>query len=285
MNFPFLFNVVKSFWGVRNSLRCQLGDLSEIFSEEDLPLRIETSRCITKEVTYSIELDSNGWFEKGDFYFEDIKIYTKKGFLVWEELWNIYEEEEYKFFKLLNSHKNTKGIVIGAHDGSYGEWVTLLDNPNNEFLLIEPTDAQYEKLQSTLGKKNNVKLSKSIVSCEGGEIDFYEENTGFFNSTNKSHLENFFLPESFTVVKKNSISMVELLEQNFPNQLDWIHMDTESYDAQLILSLREKKHLLPRVILFESNHLKINERYELEEFLDEEGYSINQYKDNTIAFR
>jgi len=285
MSFPFIFNTVKNFWGVKNTLKGYVGDVSKMFSDEELPLKIQTVQCVTGEITYTVHLGQNTWFEKYNFYFEDIKVYTKNDILVWEQPWDIYEEDEYKIFKLLNSYKNTKGIVIGAHDGTYGEWITMLGNPNNEILLVEPADEQYEKLERTFGKKNNVRLLKSLITSDGGEVEFYEESSGFFNSTNKLHLEKFFNSDSIKVVKKNSISIERLLEENFQGQLDWIHLDAESYDAQLIFSLKNKKHLLPKVILFEHNHLQLKEKHELEEFLTQENYTINVFKDNTIAFR
>lgn len=285
MNFPFIFNTVKNFWGVKNSLKGFVDDLKPFFPENELPLNIKVMSCVTGDVTYSVETNGNIWFEKINFYFEDVKIYTKGGVLVWQKLWDILEEDEYKFFKLLNSYKNSKGIVIGAHDGTYGEWITMLDNPKNELLLIEPAEAQFNKLQRTFGKKNNVKLLNTLISCDGGEIEFYEESSGFFNSTNKSHLKNYFGENQINVVKKNSISLVELLKENFVGQLDWLHFDTESYDAKLILSLKNNRNLLPKTIVFEHNHLLIEEKYELENFLKEENYKIKIFSDNTIAFR
>lgn len=285
MNFPFIFNTVKNFWGVKNSLKGFVDDLKPFFPESELPLNIKVMSCVTGDVTYNVETNGNIWLEKNNFYFEDIKIYSKNGVLVWQKLWDILEEEEYKFFKLLNSYKNSKGIVVGAHDGTYGEWITMLNNPNNELLLIEPAEPQFNKLKKTFADKKNVKLLNILVSCEGGEIEFYEERSGFFNSTNKAHLENFFKPDTIKVVKKNSISLVQLLQENFVNCLDWLHFDTESYDAQLILSLKNHPNLLPKTIVFEHNHLKSDEKYELEIFLRQENYKIKIFNDNTIAFK
>jgi hypothetical protein len=285
MSFPFIFNTIKNFWGVKNTLKCFIGEVNIFFSDENLPLKIQTSSCVTGDITYTVESKGNSWFEKYDFYFEDIKVYTKQEVLVWEQLWDVYEEDEYKFFKLLNSYKNTNGIVIGAHDGTYGEWITMLDNPKNQILLVEPSTMQFDKLNKTLGKRNNVNLLKSLITCDGGEVEFYEEESGFFNSTNKTHLEKFFNLDTIKISKKNSISMTELLENNFIGNLDWIHLDTESYDAQLILSVKDKSYLLPKMIVFEHTHLKIDEKYELEKFLKQQNYNINIFTDNTIAFK
>ena len=285
MNFPFIFNTVNEFWGVKNSLKGFVGDLKFFFPQSELPLTIQVCSCVTGEITYNLETKGNIWFEKFNFYFEDIKIYSKSGRLVLEKLWDILEEDEYKFFKLLNSYKNTKGIVIGAHDGTYGEWITLLGDIKNELLLVEPAEGQFQKLKRTFGGRVNVKLLNTLVSCDGGKIEFFEEKSGFFNSIKRAHLENIFDPDQIKVVYKNSISLVELLQNNFYGELDWLHFDTESYDAQLILSLKNNTNLLPRIIVFEHNHLKTEEKYELENFLIKENYKLKTFTDNTIAFR
>lgn len=285
MTFPFIFNRVEHFWGVYNTLKGHIGNIYDFLPEFELPISIKVSNCVTNEITFTCESFGESWLEKHNFYFEDIKIYTKSGKLIWEELWDIYEQDEYKIFKLLNSYKNTKGIVIGAHDGKYGEWITLLENEDNEILLVEPSDEQFYKLKTNFGKRKNVRLLNSLITCEGGEVEFYEGPSGYFNSTNKTHLQNIYNNEEIKVVKRNSVSLVHLLQNYFVNELDWIHMDTESYDAKLILSLKNNQHLLPKIILFEHRHLDLNEKQELERFLFTEGYKTKTFSDNIIAFK
>lgn len=284
MKFPFIFNRVETFWGVRDLLKGYVGDLNKILPNDVLPLKIKFVKCITNEITFEFETNGNSWFDKNNFYFEDIFVYSKDNLLLWEQKWNIYEEQEYCFFKLLNSHKNTNGIVIGAHDGTYGEWVTMIDNEKNNLLLIEPTTNQYEKLTRSFGDKKNIKLIKTLVSTEGGDVDFYEGPTGFFNSMNVDHLKKYTFEDNIIKSKISSISMIELLKEH-ENNLDWIHIDTEGYDAKLILSVKNEKHLLPRLIVFEHNHITIEESHELELFFKNENYKLIKFEDNTFAIK
>lgn len=283
MNFPFIFNTIKNFWGLKNILKGYIGEVYNLLPKDELPLKIQISKSITNDITYSVETHGNSWFEKYDFYFEDIKVYTKKGFLIWEKPWDVLEEEEYRFFKLLNSYKNTNGLVVGAHDGTFGEWITLVSDNKNKLILVEASEDQFKRLFNGYKDKNNIKLINSLVSTDGDDIIFYEGPSGFFNSTNLEHLKKYFSEDQIKKIPKSSISLIDLIDNNFEKNLDWIHLDTEGYDAKLILSLNNRKDLLPRLIVYEHNHLDLSDKHELEKFFYENSYQTIIFKDNTFA--
>jgi hypothetical protein len=59
------------------------------------------------------------------------------------------------------------------------------------------------------------------------------------------------------------------VEQNF-EKLDWLHLDVEGLDANLIMSLRED--LLPNLIIFEDNNILLGEKNNLMDYLNKKGY-------------
>jgi len=52
--------------------------------------------------------------------------------------------------------------------------------------------------------------------------------------------------------------------------LDWLHLDLEGLDAQIIMKMYE----LPNFIIYEHNNLLENEKNELETFLKDKGYQV-----------
>ena len=64
----------------------------------------------------------------------------------------------------------------------------------------------------------------------------------------------------------------ELLLSNQFDDLDWLHIDVEGIDDQLIMALDFNKIKKPKIIIYE----KVNniDREKLEEFLHSNGYNI-----------
>ena len=111
MQLPFIFIIDKQFWEVSNLLRGKIGDLGNMFPEKELPLRIDVTSSSTGLVLYSIETYGHSWFEKWNFYYQDILVYTSSGRLICEQRWNMLEDPAYLQFYILNCFKDTTGIV------------------------------------------------------------------------------------------------------------------------------------------------------------------------------
>jgi len=284
MKLPFIFTEDKHFWEVKSTLRGKIGELLNIFPEKELPLRIDVASSITGEVMYTMQATEHSWFEKYDFYFQDIFVYTASDQLVWEQRWDILKDPAYSLFYLLNCFKDTRGIVIGAHDGRYGEWVTLIKDKRHKILLVEASQEQFDSLQKGYNKNTSVTLMKKLVTTDGKTVPFFEGGNGYGNSVYRVHLENYLNGQEIRETLTDSISIVDLIE-NFSTELDWIHIDTEGYDAKLILALKERRDLLPRLIVFEDIHIPLEEKHELENFLVIEGYSMHSYDGNTFCIR
>ena len=49
--------------------------------------------------------------------------------------------------KLISDGIFPKGLVIGTHDGEFGEWVPVVKNRDANVILVEATDNQFQKLK------------------------------------------------------------------------------------------------------------------------------------------
>ena len=73
----------------------------------------------------------------------DVEICDNKDRLVYKKVWDIMEHGNH-FYKslwiynkeVLSSGKFPKGLVIGTHDGEFGEWVPLVQNRDCKVVLV-----------------------------------------------------------------------------------------------------------------------------------------------------
>lgn len=72
----------------------------------------------------------------------------------------------------------------------------------------------------------------------------------------------------------NSISINDLILNNFPSGIDWLHLDVEGLDSKLIRAIDESKISLPNFIIFEDYNLSPEEKEEIYSYLKDRGYSI-----------
>ena len=89
----------------------------------------------------------------------------------------------------------------------------------------------------------------------------------------------------------DSISINELiLQENLQDTLDWLHLDTESIDDEIIMSLDFSKVIKPKLIIFETINFSeertgSSERIDkLFDWLKSNGYKVKYDFWNSFAF-
>ena len=62
-----------------------------------------------------------------------------------------------------------RGLVIGTHDGEFGEWVPVVKKRECEVVLVEASDSQFQKLKENYPKNQKQDEKKShnlfIIFC------------------------------------------------------------------------------------------------------------------------
>ena len=106
-------------------LFCRVSEINKIISDEELPLRFVVYPEIGDKILYECELFTNMWANYIEFADIKSRVYTKSGILLKEYRYeddlktdNLYEFWDY-FCKI---NKDSIGLVIGAGDGTWGEW-------------------------------------------------------------------------------------------------------------------------------------------------------------------
>jgi hypothetical protein len=166
-----------------------------------------------------------------------------KGDIVCSWKWdtNKHGDKSHKvFLDWCQKNKGSKGISIGTHDGTTGEWVVPVFDKLIEAYLVEASDKQYKDLVNNYKNVSNTHTIQSLITPDGSEIEFFEGDDGFTNSTSKEHALKF--SSSVVSVLKKSKSLNDLIiECGLQNDLKWLHIDVEGIDDELIMSLDDTK--------------------------------------------
>jgi hypothetical protein len=250
-------------------IRVETSEVSKILS---LPLKCSIISHVNKKEIWRCELNDNSWATYANDSIFDIRIQDKFGNTILYREYNVLEdgsELDKSLYLYCKGLKNPKGVAIGTHDGEFGEWVSAVLDNTTKAKLIEASNNQYLALMNNYNNKENVELVNSLITIDGGDIEFFEGGKGYTNSVKSNIIESWEC-EPISSRISPSIPINEVLDKKY----DWLHLDIEGYDAEIIRAINVD--VLPNFIIFEHNNLKIEEKSEIEDYLINLGYSINK---------
>lgn len=262
----------------QDGIKILTGELSRIFPQQMLPLRLSIKKHISGETIWSTHLDDYMWASFPDNEMKDIIINDNKGNIIKEYKWNVFDHGTI-FYKslwlycrnLINQGKHPKGLAIGTHDGEFGEWVPVAEHQLSDILLIEGSKNQFDKLTKNYSGRKNLNFLFEIITTDGEEVDFFEGGEGYTNSVIERVIKSWE-KEEINKTKRSSISLNDIVEENGSNY-DWFHFDVEGLDVKLLMSL--KKENIPNFIIFEDFNLTDNERSEINKWISDHGFKSN----------
>ena len=239
-------------------IKITTGELKNSFKEEQLPLRFEIKKAISKEVIWFTNLSSHMWAVYPENEINDVVVYDVKGNFVYQYYWDVFNHGSI-FYKslwlycksIINEGRKPRGLVVGTHDGEFGEWVPLVRNFMSDMLLIEASEMQFNKLKNNFEGRDGISVLNSLITPNGGDVEFFEGGRGYTNSVVERVIRGWEQEEIHSSVK-NSISFNSIIEQ-YGGNLDWIHLDVEGLDAKLLISLKDQN--IPNFIIFEDYNL------------------------------
>lgn len=267
-------------------IKVTLGFVSRILGIDKLPLKVDIIKKVSGESWWSTKIGDAMWASFPDNEINDVVITDKEEKLVYKYEWNVlehgsifYKSLYYYCKKLISENKRPKGLVIGSHDGEFGEWVPVSLDNLSDIVLVEGSEKQYEKLKENF-KHSNHKMMREIITPNGGVVEFFEGGQGYTNSVVERVIRNWET-EEISSSQKNSLSINQLIKDNFPDGLDWIHTDIEGLDMKVIMAIEDK--LLPNFIMFEDNNSSQDEKDEIVNYLNSKGYLTYSEKGMCMA--
>ena len=251
--------------------------------QNQLPIRFNVYNKANMTV-WSTDLYPNMFSLYYEIPYKRIEITTADGNSLLKWNWNTFEHGDIchqLFYLWALENRSVKGIAIGTHDGTCGEWVGPVSEGLLNAILVEPSDKQFSILNSIYSNKSWIKIEKTLVTPDGEDVIFYEGGEGHTNSINKEHLLNY--ATDVREMKMSSVTIDHLVEKHEIGGKWWLHIDAEDLDDKLILSLNDEN--LPSCIIFEHEQLNEDRLEEINKWLVERSYETSKSYRNTICIK
>lgn len=254
----------------------------EFYEEKDFPFFIIVRSQVDNSVIWKEYLYPGTWAMWNFPSNRIAEVYTSNKFIKSLE-WNqsIHGNTcEMMFYEWCSLNKGSIGISIGSHNGTWGEWVQPTQQGMVTTHCVEPSGKQFNELKNNFSQYRNISFSKHLVTISGSDTSFYEGGNGMLNTTNKDILNEY--PE-FSETKMESLSINDIFRKLTTKSPDFLHIDAEGLDIDLILSIDIKEMGLPKCIVYE--HLSIEDEKEkkIYKWFNKNGYKYVRSCDNTIA--
>jgi hypothetical protein len=265
-----------------NEVNINTKNLSFVYNEDQLPLIFELKSSVSKETIWSVKLKDNMWasYPKNEIY--DVVVRDKNYNYITQYYWDVFSHGTifHKSLwlyckKIINNGKKPRGLVIGTHDGEFGEWVPVAKNFLSDMLLVEGSEKQYNKLYNNYKNRDGILTKYTLVTPNGGNVEFFEGGLGYTN-TIVERVIRYWEKETVNSTIKDSIGINDLLESY--GKIDWLHLDVEGLDAKLLMAIKTE---LPNFIIFEDFNLPNEEKGLIYDYLRNKNFSL--YSDAGIC--
>jgi hypothetical protein len=251
-------------------IKINTSNLSEVFDEEQLPLKFEFVRSVNRNKLWDTELNGDSWATFPDDEIVDVMVFDQLNNLVYEKKWNVLINGNFIYKKLWNYcliNKNNKGVVIGTHNGEFGEWVPVAIDKLSDIVLVEASQKQFISLTENYRDYDNLKFINELVTDNGEKVKFYEGGKGYTNTVIKRVID-YWETEPITETYRDSIKFSDLITPD----INWIHLDVEGLDDILLYSLSDDQYNNLDLIIFEYNNLSTEDRDKINNFLISKGF-------------
>ena len=249
------------------------------------PFKFIVTNTVDNKIKWYTELSIGWWSCYVEPCNSEAKLVDSNDELIDIWIWKTDKHGDFShkiFLEWVLSNKNAKGIAVGTHDGSTGEWVYPLRENLIEGYLVEASEKQFLDLSDNYKEYKNAFVINSLITSDGSELEFFESDDGFTNSVSKEHVLKY--DSNVRSILKKSISLNDLIIKcGLQNDLAWLHLDVEGIDDELILSLDDSIVKMPEIIIYESLNLSEERKIKVISFLESKNYTCVESGWNTIA--
>lgn len=268
---------------IKNSTVVYVENLSLIGVEF---VKVEFKNIITNEIHYSTELRSNMWTTwNGAELITDVLIFCPNDKLIKEFKWDVTENGDdiekilwYYLKNRKNQNTNSKGLVIGTHDGRNGHWIYPVKANLSDAVLIDGSEKQFSELEKNYKDYTNVCFMNEIVTTDEQIVEWYQGGEGYTDTVVKNLIHDWLQESQISVHQRKSYSFKKLISEN---DFNWIHLDVEGIDDELILSLEKT----PDIIIYESMNINEERTIILNKWFEKNSYKTLTCNGNTIAVK
>ena len=267
-----------------NLTRVELDNLTLI--KDHLPLTIQFKNIISGEIHYESKLIDNCWVEwKGAEQITDVLVYSSTGKILHKHKWDvtingdIHEKMLWYYLKGRQLQGlNSNGLVIGAHDGRNGHWIYPVKENLTDATLVDGSEKQFQNLKENYFDSLNTEFKNTIVTTDGSDVEWYQGGEGYTDTVIPSLINEWLDPSEITKTYRKSVSINDLIKNK---NYDWLHLDVEGLDGDLILALESR----PNLIIYEDENLDESIKSRLKTWFSQNSYTTIKHICNTIAIK
>ena len=198
-----------------------------------------------------------------------------------------------------NYRNHVNFIQVGSNNGITADPISrFILNKNWHGVLIEPVPYLFDELKVNYQEyTNRLKFENSAIADKNGQLNFYRlkksdrkdlpywyNQLGSFNKKvvmkHKESVPGF--DELFIEDKVNTITFKDLIQKHSINNIDFIQIDTEGYDYE-ILKLIPFDNLNVEFVMFENRHLSDSDYKKAIKLLKSHSFEVGTYYKDTIA--
>jgi len=253
-------------------------EIMSVLSDDDFPIKFSVKKLLNNETIYDANMYVNHWASHPAVEYCYIEAITKTGISLFREDWDPIKHgclSDSIFYTWCLKNPGSKGISIGSNDGTGGDYVVpYMRGLIESMVLVEASERTFESLKRNYSNDGRIKTINTLVSTKSEKIKFYESTSGpgLVNSVYPDFAKLF--NEDLVEIEKDAIGINEIIANN-TSEIDWLHIDVEGLDAELIMAV-DLNIIKPKVIIYENNNGK-NQRIpgdELIEYLNKNGYEV-----------
>lgn len=182
---------------------------------------------------------------------------------------------------------------VGANDGS--SMIRYADDPNNHVYAFEPTPRMIDIIRSKTSHLPNYHIIPKAVSDVPGTAKFYisgqaDWGCSSLNTFNDNLTETWPGRTDFRVTDEIEVEVIRMdtfVTENNINEIDFLHVDVQGKDLEVLMSFGDKLHIVKAgVIEMPTSHEKKlykDQKYTANdaiEFLRRNGYTIEAIQSN-----
>jgi FkbM family methyltransferase len=192
--------------------------------------------------------------------------------------------------------RNVRFVQIGSNNGISDDPINrLITEYNWQGILVEPIKYLFEELRKNYNNfRSRLKFENSAIANVNGRLKFYRleksnlpglpywyDQIGSFNKdvvlkhrSSIPHFDELFIEDSI-----ESITFTDLLKKHAMEKIDFIQIDTEGYDYEILKTIPFSE-LNIEFIMFENKHLSEADYKSAISLLKQNGYEVGtKYKD------
>jgi FkbM family methyltransferase len=251
-------------------------EIDEIIEKEEMPLKFRVEDWLTSHIYYEANLDRGWWASYDNTGFKNFCVYTKSGKILKKLQFDPYNDVskiEEAFNIWISSRKRSKGLVLGAGNGRWGEWLMNVVNNDCSAVLVEGDPNNHKALEVSHKSRSNVKIENCVVSPNGGKVKFWIAPQNMVSSLNVDVVKKFFPESDPEFVEVESKTINQIIKENFTSDLDWIRIDLEGLDHEIIMGLDPRIVPNLKMVLFENMNISSFEYSDIKNKLSNMGFS------------